>query len=346
MRKIILILCVFAFYNCLGNNTWVVSNVQGFSANFNNLQACVSSPNVLAGDVVIVQGSGTSYGDIVVSKPLIILGPGFFLNQNPQTQAILASAKLNSIFFKKGSSGSIMQGLEVIGTTPYNYNNGYGFCWGGTADTYSIKVDSSSITCIGNRWVNWFQISNSSSTTIKGSFGEYVCANNDIGDLQIQNTIFGGAYCRNAVISNCFVGEGFAGHTSCIDSSILKNNIIHQNPGYFSVANSQFSHNVFIGLDPLGANIGNNIVSGDANSVFIGYPNQGSYSSDGKYKLKIGSIAIANGEAGVDIGPFGGPEPYKLSGIAFHPNIWWVEMPTTGTSGGGLPIKIKVNANN
>lgn len=49
------------------------------------------------------------------------MGPGYLLNQNPQTQAILATAKLNSIYFTYGSSGSIMQGREVVRSKAFGY---------------------------------------------------------------------------------------------------------------------------------------------------------------------------------------------------------------------------------
>jgi len=47
------------------------------------------------------------------------------------------------------------------------------------------------------------------------------------------------------------------------------------------------------------------------------------------------------GTNGSDIGPFGGPDPYRLSGLPNLPNIY--ELSTTGlVSGDKLPVHIKI----
>jgi hypothetical protein len=321
-------------------NTYIVSNVPGFPANYNNLQTCVDA--AANGDIIIVQGSGTNYGDVLVAKRLTIMGPGYFLNQNPQTQAVLASAKLNSIYFKDGSSGSILEGMDVVGSTSYGY--GVGACWAGSSNSYSIKIDSATITCIANFWTDWIQISNSTGSIIKGCYGNSIYGYTNISDLHVDNSIFSQLYVNNASVTNCLFYYGLNAGANCVDNCIFKNNIISNSAGYFSFGTSSFSNNIFT-VDPLGANAGNNLVNIDPATLFVGYPNQGGNSLDGKFRLKSNSPAIGNGEGGIDIGPFGGSSPYQLSGISLHPNIWFVNMPTIGTSGGGLQVQVKVNAN-
>jgi hypothetical protein len=71
-------------------------------------------------------------------------------------------------------------------------------------------------------------------------------------------------------------------------------------------------------------------------------------SPDARFKLKPASQAIGYGQGGVDCGIFGGQpnERYELSGIAeFVPNIFYLNVPTVGTTTGGLPVHIKVRAN-
>ncbi len=318
--------------------TFIVSNVPGFPANYSNLQTCVDV--AVNGDIIIVQGSGTNYGDIIVTKRLTIMGPGYFLNQNPQTQAVLATAKLNSIYFKNGSSGSILEGMDVVGTAPFYYSGGP--C-AGTVDNFSIKIDSSSVTCISNYWTNWIQISNSTGSIIKSSYGDYVFAHLNVSNLLIENTILGQAYVSNSNILNCLFGFISAGNANCFENCLLKNNIILSSS--FSIVSSSLNNNIFLSNNPLGVNIGNNLVNIDPVTLFVGYPNQGGNSLDGKFRLKSNSPAIGAGEGGIDVGPFGGSSPYSLSGISLHPNIWFVNMPTIGTSGGGLQVQVKVNAN-
>ncbi len=59
-----------------------------------------------AGDTLLVEGSITSYGDITLTKRLAIFGPGYDLNQNPETQATLVSAIFGSVTFNAGSENS------------------------------------------------------------------------------------------------------------------------------------------------------------------------------------------------------------------------------------------------
>jgi hypothetical protein len=337
MKKVVALFLVIITVAHVQATTYIVSNVPGFPANYNNLQTCVNA--AANGDIIIVQGSGANYGDIEVNKQLTIMGPGYFLNQNPQTQAVLASAKLNSIYFKNGSSGSILEGMDVVGTLPFYYSGGP--C-GGEITYFSIKIDSASVTCISNYWANWIQVSNSTGTIIKSCFGDFVFGHTNVSNLQIENSILGQAYVSNANIMNCLFGFASAS-SDCLDNCALKNNIIIS--GSFNIVSSSLNNNIFLSNDPLGANVGNNLVNIDPNTLFVGYPTQGGNSLDGKFRLKSNSPAIGAGEGGVDIGPFGGSSPYQLSGISLHPNIWFVNMPTIGTSGGGLQVQVKVNAN-
>ncbi len=79
----------------------------------------------------------------------------------------------------------------------------------------------------------------------------------------------------------------------------------------------------------------------DMATVFIG-----TGSTDGKWQLKGGSPAIGTGTGGQDIGAFGGPSPYVLSGIPPIPTIYDVVAPTVGTQQSGLPVRIKAKSRN
>ena len=80
--------------------------------------------------------------------------------------------------------------------------------------------------------------------------------------------------------------------------------------------------------------------------VYIGWPTPGSYSSDGRFKLKDDAPAIGFGilaGSSVDCGAFGGPAPYILSGMPPVPSIYELEAPETVTSG-TAEINISVSA--
>ena len=80
--------------------------------------------------------------------------------------------------------------------------------------------------------------------------------------------------------------------------------------------------------------------------VFVGYYNQGSFSTDGQYVLKAGSPAKGTGQSGADMGIYGGTNPYKLSGMPRIPAIYKLTAPSNTTSGNPYTITLSVRSNN
>src|SRR5690606_32342856 len=93
---------------------WRVNNSPGVDADFTTLQ--VAHDEASEGDSIYVEGSLTNYdnnGTVTISKRITIIGPGYFLGQNPFTQAIKTTAKFNFINFTSGSEGSSVMGLSA-----------------------------------------------------------------------------------------------------------------------------------------------------------------------------------------------------------------------------------------
>lgn len=65
---------------------WSVSNDTLAPAQFDELQAAVDSADV--GDTLLVAGTGTSYGDVIIDKPLVLIGAGY----TPEAQATIVDA--------------------------------------------------------------------------------------------------------------------------------------------------------------------------------------------------------------------------------------------------------------
>ena len=63
---------------------WRVNNRVGIVADFTTAQAAHDGAN--AGDTVFFEPSPTNYGDITLTKKLILIGTGYFLDQNLETQ--------------------------------------------------------------------------------------------------------------------------------------------------------------------------------------------------------------------------------------------------------------------
>ena len=60
---------------------WRLDNVQ--NADFSSITTAHSS--AASGDTVYVAGSVNNYGSVTLTKKLTIIGPGYFLAENPQT---------------------------------------------------------------------------------------------------------------------------------------------------------------------------------------------------------------------------------------------------------------------
>jgi hypothetical protein len=76
---------------------WIVDSNAGSTAkDFTNLQS--AHDGATAGDTLYLVGSPVNYitTKVTITKRLVIIGPGYFLNENPDTQTNVASAFLNN----------------------------------------------------------------------------------------------------------------------------------------------------------------------------------------------------------------------------------------------------------
>jgi hypothetical protein len=99
------------------------------------------------------------------------------------------------------------------------------------------------------------------------------------------------------------------------------------------------------------SNVYNNFVNSGtttaANTCFVGWPFQGNFSNDEKFKLAVGSPAIGIGTSGSNAGAFGGNNPYKLSGIPPIPSIYKIGSPQgNNPSGSTITIDFSTRGNN
>ena len=308
---------------------WRVNNTIGIVADFTNPSVAVSSPLVQAGDTIYIEGSQTSY-DVALSiyKPLVILGPGYFLNENPLTQNNKLSAVLNApVYLYAGSSGSIIKGLSI------------------TAASFG-ESGLTNITIENNRIAG-------DITMVDGLSSIKISKNYVLGCLMIST------HCTNLMISNNFIYYTYYYNNSItggnFSQAIITNNIIKG--GAVSTSYLTYVNNIFISCsisDTTTNSFANNICDGsylpinvgnirNANmaDVFVGLTGN---STDGQWKLKAGSPAIGAALDGGDIGMFGGLYPYQLSGN-WGPVIYNVFMPPAGTPATGINVTVKAKAN-
>jgi hypothetical protein len=314
---------------------WRVNNNVGINTDFTTYHEAVNASTVVAGDTLYFEPSATDYqtNSITLSKRLVIIGPGFFLDPantfspgNPGLQLATADARLGFIRIGAGAAGSRFLGLS--------------FPWGVYfADASNIVFERS----IFGGFVNFETGTNDNVSFRKNFFygnaignaagvtiTNFVCENNlfynnghvnldrltGTGNIFRNNSALNGA--NGFVLVNCYIANNIFGtySGSVLTNSTVKNNFFQMNQALSGTAT-------------------NNVVNQDMADVFVA-GNTGSF--DSRLALKAGSPAIGAGlTVGTVVSPncgaYGGPDPYKLSGIPNIPTIYSFTVPTSIPSG-------------
>lgn len=297
---------------------------------YTNLQTAIdaAAPN----DIVMVY-PGT-YGNIQLDKPLKVYGPGYLITQNPTLgiQTIKQDAKIGTLTCTAACSGAEVKGFYmnrfvVDGVAGLVLKGNYIEHLG--ANNESVISNSSAIIVQGN----YFYIG------LVGLYNKALALGNSCTDILVQNNIFEG--CCNAWHTHYGLFMSQSGGGSSI---IFRHNIsMLKNRFYYSeVYNNIFSNpNGGTAWNDGATNTATNNMVGIAGNTFV----QGTYSFDAKFQLAPGSPAIGAGVNGADLGAFGGPTPYKLSGVSDIPLIYELNVPAEAPPG-SIQVNIKVRAEN
>jgi hypothetical protein len=360
----------------VNNNPGVIDGVNTFSA----LDAAVSA--AAADDTIFIEGSVTPYSAVVtVDKTLYILGPGFYLPVNVETQHIKNSAKVGRIVFAPGSQGSVLAGVEQINpgtsfvnaaTTAFAANV---TAWG-TANA-AVLVNDSNIRILNSR-LYMVEIQN----------------DRDLKNIFIQKCWFGPGVIRTtgtSLVAQLVVGNNFfrnetaAPATANADNldfatpsgSILlsdnvtaninnntfyrgfrivaKNSIIANNAFFFTgnayvitSTTNDYLRNLF--TNPVGGmtngDAGYNLQYITSNPLDWFSGSGGNDLYDAYFLAKSGSPSPLKYEIGAneyERGMYGGLSPYIYSGLTSVPAVYEIVMPVEVT-GTGFDVTVKVRA--
>ncbi len=344
MKKMIALLLGMCALNASATS-WRLNNNPTVDADFRTFAEAhdAASP----GDTIYVEGTGLSshYGDRVsISKKLIVIGPGYFLEQNDSTYVSKLPAHFRSILIEAGAAGTELHGLHLE----------YGQYGDG-----GIIIKASDITISGN-----YCAKGNDQIVITANIQNLIIKQNYVYRVTGNHSVHGSGSVNNILIANNFIEDQIV--LDNLSTAIITNNVIRYGLTY--VYNSQIKNNIIFSAgitDALcsrnaGNNIAYNILAGaldsggiygpgnignvDMSTVFAGYPTQGSYSADERWKLRTDGPAAEGGEAGIDCGMFGGPLAYVLSGLPPIPRIYEAVVPVAGSTVSGLPVIIKAKA--
>ena len=300
-----------------------VNNTPAITVPYATFQAAYNV--AVSGDTIYLEGSGFTYGTLTINKNVTVIGPGYFLSQNPETQANLNPAMADAVYLGNGCSGAKIMGLDVGSI----YHNDW------STNLQNIVIRRNRIT--SQMLVNY---SNSYFTNLL--FEQNFVSGSATG--RYENTVF-----RNNVISGgvnvysnynsiSFINN-IAGNATITNAPQCANNIFYG--ATCSFTNCLLSNNICSATQVPSGN--GNQLSVDMNSVFVCFTTCTGFSADGRYQLKAGSPAIGAGSNGEDCGIFGGTDPYVLSGIPAIPAIYFFNYNFNNTV---INVDMKVKSHN
>lgn len=315
-----LLLAMFAA-NVSFAKIWRVNNT-GVPADFTNAQAVNDAAGVANGDTVHFEPSGTGYGDLALTKRLIIIGNGYFLgslasNSNVDLQANTAISYIGNLYVYAGGSNSVIMGM----TFNYAYIG------------YSTAVNN--LLFRRNRVLTRVYFYNGGSTNVQ------------VMQCYIEGDVVQTTSHTNVLLANNIITAGvtFDGD----DNGTFQNNILHSTgvayassfTGFTLRSNIMLGGTISLTTCIVEFNLANSTQFGtatgnqqniDMSTVFAGYPTIGANSYDGRYVLKAGSPALAAGYGSVDCGAYGNTPAYVKSGIPDVPSIYKLSVPPIVTN--------------
>ena len=332
------ILLIPVLLSCLTVNAkiWRVNNNSGVVADFTSIQAAHDGAS--AGDTIHLEPSINSYGELTMTKKLVIISTGYFLKENHNIQFDTKAPFLNSINISNtGANNSVLMvrfagnininsgvsGILVsncVSTTP----NGHSSCTAG-----QININNADNVTIKNSWASNIQFQNNSNNI--------VIANNIIGNLILNDVSSDGIIANNVI--HAIAGGTCGANDGSINNCVVGNNIFNsqQSATFF---NCTVSNNIAPGNNLPAGN--GNLNSVDMSTVFVN--NLGGF-VDNAYQLKAGSPAIGAGGGGIDCGAFGGGNPFRLAVTPPIPSIYKMAIPAT-PSGSSMTLTFSTRSNN
>lgn len=182
--------------------------------------------------------------------------------------------------------------------------------------------------------LNYFNVNNFTceNNIILATNNNSISMNFNATDFVFRNNVCTkGYYCRNAYCANNIFIDSDTTHYFFMDNNV-KNNIFVAPTFSLSNAanavNNQFNVNQSTLFNPL------NIFGGQDADYYLA-----------NFSPAIGA-GVPNGATPVDCGAFGGPDPYKLSGIPPFPTIYELSVPAVIPAGTQMNITLSTRSNN
>ena len=282
----------------------------------------------------IIQMEPGAHADITLTKPLVVVGTGYFLDRYTGAAAMQANttpASVNNVFFNPGSSGASISGLTAsivyVGANDVSVQR--------CNVTNQLTLNYNNI--VGNVAVNNVNIRQNYINSLQ-QFSSGVAATN----ILVSNNIIVATLNLVSNTSGEFRNNVLPYNTS-FPGALNNFNVVNNYFGYFfatpTFTNCTVTFNAFrFASAPTTNNNQNNVVE---TNVFALAPGA---QHDAWFLLRAGTNALRGaGENGADIGVFAGNVPYRLGGLPAIPAIYQLSNSVNGNT---LNVNLSTRSNN
>jgi hypothetical protein len=309
---------VFGVLACMGltflghAKVLTVSNNVASPGQYTVLQTACDA--AASNDTIYIHGSETSYGEVSITKPLVLIGTGVNAQKRFKFSSSIGSINLGwNASTTQNGGGSKIFGLDISSIYINDSPNSSGI--------KNVLIQRNRISMInvsGGRVATNININNNVIQNVS-IYGKSVYLKNNVilggvsggekdfvGTLVVaHNVIYGACDMRRASIyNNIFYSSSSEVFQYCQYTSITRNLVIGKIN--YTNANIVFGTNTggenILNEDPLFIDVNTNLAS-----YSYAYPATGPFAD---YHLGTGSPAIGAGIGGVDLGIYGGDTPF------------------------------------
>jgi hypothetical protein len=323
MKNLTLIVLAFFAYQSPFAKIWRVNNVPGVTADFTTVQAAHDAAGVQPGDTLHIEPSTTTYGNLTMTKRLVIISVGDFLWVNPGAQYSQVTGTINSITVNNVSASNSVFHCTVSGGISVSNANTLRFerCSFGS----SLSINSSNNNVITGNYLYSIGFNNSVNNIVSNNIIKYFLDVNTTASATVVNNVL-------------FAETAIAGRP--MSNSTFQNNIINKN-GSFSFNNSIVENNMASNTSLPAGNGNQNSVNMTA--VFV----NPSGNDDASFVLQTAGAnpAVGTGAAGVDCGAYGGNTPLKRGLQPAIPAIYKLSAPAAPV-GNTMNVIFSTKSNN
>lgn len=353
--------------NSVSARIWRVNNLSNYSSippikygdNFGGIQNnpvfktiddAQNAIFVLAHDTLYLEGTPSGnlnvYPHVTLLKPLVIIGTGYFLQDNTNVSSDFFESRIDWIAIAPSASGTQLVGISFTG---------YGVYLKGLINNITIKrcyfSENSSIQFNSYQssdiyiLQNFFDNTNSSGTSMTFLATGGVGGTFEINFNIFKKSLFVGYGTTNYSVTEC--KNNVFDYTSPVGIPIIKmdcpsfkNNIV-KTSNYNVAIVGNVHHNTGVNNIQFANGINSNHIISTANMANLFNSNS---TIDGNYQLINGFAYNYLGDDGEDRGVYGGITPelrYTLSGLAPIPVIYDLYTSGVATPQNGLPVTIK-----